>query len=259
MSSPIRTAPRRQNGRGRRAAGVLAVVLAWCVLPVPSVSAALDRGGDGVRVVGGEEVKRVEENPGVVSLGLRGDPQCTGSRIAPRWVLTARHCAEPTGEGEAIGVDTAYTRTVTFGVGPRAKIVEAVFAPVGDMAVVKLDSEPEGSFLPWTDRRPRRGDLFTVIGWGSQSFETDPSRQLRRGTQRMDRFEGTSNYPDLKAAVLTPVTGTGCSGDSGGPLLRDGKVWGAFLGGDCRSEGFYTTTADNASWISRTTGVAPTR
>ncbi|GAB79338.1 Trypsin [Austwickia chelonae] len=246
----------------RRTAGALALVLSSLLLPAAAGSAAPAEpagSGDGTMVVGGEEVGRVEENPGAVALGLKGNPQCTGARVAPRWVLTARHCVEPTWEGDSIAVDTADTRTVVFGKGPRAKIVRAAYAPVGDMALVELDGEPAGPVLPWTDRLPRRGDVFTVIGWGSTSIEGDAGLRLRRGTQRMDRFEGTSNFPDLKAAVLTRITGSGCMGDSGGPLLREGKVWGAYLGGDCRSVNFYTTTADNASWISRTTGVPPVR
>ena len=125
-------------------------------------------------------------------IGSEGDPNgnCTGTAIAPRWVVTARHCVENS---------------------PKAS---ALMHTTEDM---KLASYPKIA-----DTVPSSGEV-TVYGWssdGSGGTKTLPKATGSiTGTADFTLFEGKQSLSvDLRNGAKTQP------GDSGGPVFTGDKV-----------------------------------
>ncbi|MCC7535886.1 MAG: S1 family peptidase [Deltaproteobacteria bacterium] len=171
---------------------------------------------------------------------------CTGSLIAPKVVLTAKHCIQDEGGGRipasAIHVNTG----ASIDSGRLYADVDEVRTTSGyaiegaDIAVLLLDRA--GSLTPYAfvrDTPPRVGDPITAIGYGQTTI--GPSGSGPAGTKYRGEAQITQLYP-AEFEISGPTT---CFGDSGGPgFLADGRVFGVVSRGDysCSSGSIYTRT-----------------
>ncbi|MGE4428521.1 MAG: trypsin-like serine protease [Solirubrobacteraceae bacterium] len=202
-------------------------------------------------VIGGTTEQRVDQ-PWVAPLA----EACTATLIAPDRLLTAGHCLGRVAPGR--------TR-VTIGTPPRAHVVAAIarhprFAyqtdtfpnePIRDVGLVRL-KEPVTGVTPLRLSRTtmRAGARVTLFGFGTDDADR-PSRfgRLRRATlrvhgvdacrRRLERAEDgqgaqfrptlmlcTRGEPRSGARGVAGERSSGCSGDSGAPLLRPrGRSW----------------------------------
>jgi len=189
---------------------------------------AADEAGDGEvdreAIVGGKSDRG--RDPAVVAIDIGGEGLCTGSLIAPRWVLTARHCVSETAESvscpsrspQVHGERPADTFTILVGddvetarpvaVGSRIVVPNSEVLCDHDIALIELDRAV-------TTVKPLLvGSLANVqavrgVGFGKRGDRAAAGRKMTR-----------ANVPILESAPSEFQVGVlSCNGDSGGPAL----------------------------------------
>lgn len=182
---------------------------------------------------------------------------CTAALVAPRLVLTARHCVSETDADVACDVDGGALvggavrgnhdpqKLYVFTGKERPDLDPATWKPAGrgarvlddgssnlcnhDLALVLLEQPIEG--VPIASVRlgadAEKGERLLTVGWGVTSNADEPSARQQRGGVLVTRVG-----PDPKDPVLTPnelgFDESICLGDSGGPIFseRSGAVVG---------------------------------
>ena len=155
-------------------------------------------------------------DPGVLYLIYPSGPACTGTLIAPKVVLTARHCVE--GESEPTHVGVGATRDA----GSTYAAVAAVRKPTAgtwldqDIALLILDAAGSSTPYPWGGTVVT-GDRVIGIGYGHTERDAGDAGTKRRGESTIAAVEGNT---------FTSSGALGCYGDSGGPGFLDGRLAG---------------------------------
>jgi hypothetical protein len=168
--------------------------------------------------------KLVSDDIPVPGGGVRSGA-CSGSLIAPRWVITAGHCFHDVNEVR-VGGRPQYTMTVTVGKvkdsdpgGHTAEVIDVRQSPVNDLALAELSTPVEDVVpvrLPGT--RPTVGEQLQFAGWGSHSATVlGPSDHLKRGRFRVSAVDATT-LEALPVGTRTVENGP-CPEDSGGPFF----------------------------------------
>lgn len=173
---------------------------------------------------------------------------CTAALVAPRLVLTARHCVSETDEDVSCSVDgtavhggavrathDARDLYVFTGTG-RPDLEPATWRPAGrgievlddgsdnlcnhDLALVLLENPISGVPIASIrlDDDATKDEPLTTVGWGVTSSVDEPGTRQQRSGVAVTRVG-----PDAHDPVLTPnelgFDESICLGDSGGPIL----------------------------------------
>lgn len=201
----------------------------------------------------------------VVSLRMEdGEPEdgsCTGTAIAPHWVVTARHCMEMFNKPGG---------TVRTGEGDQQRMYKVdrwEKAPRGDIGLVHTEEPMQLEHFAEVSHDELQNGEVTVYGWSSEGTggsTTLPVAQGEADTSAGDEAPALFDAPS--AAVVSLKNGARIQGgDSGGPIFADGKVAAVMSAGlfddpDNPSEEdllsnpkvAVSPVADQAEWIEQT-------
>jgi secreted trypsin-like serine protease len=150
---------------------------------------------------------------------------CSGSLIAPQWIITAGHCFHDLDDVRVSGAPT-HVVTVTVGKlkdsdpgGHTANVIDVRQSPKNDIALAKLATPVEGiAPLTLADTAPTLGQQLGFAGWGSRDANVKlPSDQLKRGQFAVMAIKSTSLEAD--STVPRTVDNSPCPVDSGAPYF----------------------------------------
>lgn len=195
-------------------------------------------------IVDGERTNNNE--PAVVLVANRRGGLCTGSLIAPRVVLTAKHCVQSSGAsgpdnvgvfvigvGDSLrGLSSTYNAVSIWTTpGPYYNDGQLTGLPGVDVALITLQRET--GVTPMTVYRGHPRDFLAepvrAVGFG----------QTRDGSSGV-KYRVMTEINAIMGGILSTPPAT-CQGDSGGPLItEDNQVVGvtSFGSGACGSGGF---------------------
>jgi secreted trypsin-like serine protease len=232
-------------------------------------------------IVGGHDAQP-GEHPAIAEITFGKSFLCTGTLIAPQWVLTAGHCGSIT--GAAVASPAAWPAVLIDvrigGVKPgggtlvpadRVVVEPGYLATSGyDVSLIHLSQSAPGA--PVRVAGDAEGALWsagtseTIVGWGATSEGGDLPATLQEAQVPVttDAYCGGA-YSDFDPATMLcagfPQGGVDtCQGDSGGPLLGhtaagEPKVVGATSFGEgcarAGKPGVYARVADDTlrEWI----------
>ncbi|KAA8726932.1 S1 family peptidase [Corynebacterium phocae] len=168
-------------------------------------------------IVGGHEV--TDTDPwarNVVQLGA-----CTGTIIAPHWVLTAEHCSPAPAHQPHIdhGLNRPHSQTGS----KRYNTDRKLKAPSGDIlllhTVQAMDTEAFPEIYSGT---PKFRDRGVVYGWGGGT-----EYRLKYADAAFSQLHSSSTTHGGNVVEMQYLDGAQARrGDSGGPLFIDGKLAG---------------------------------
>lgn len=232
-------------------------------------------------IVGGHDAA-AGAYPNVAEITFGKSFLCTGTVIAPDWVLTAGHCGSVTGAAVAspagwpaalidVRVGSNKAGQGTLVPADRVVVEPAYLATSGhDVSLIHLSSAaPVGATKVAGDAEGALwapGTSETIVGWGTTSEGGDLPDTLQEAQVPVttDAYCGSA-YSDFEAATMVcagfPQGGVDtCQGDSGGPLFGhtasgELKVVGATSYGEgcarAGKPGVYARVADDElrEWI----------
>lgn len=150
---------------------------------------------------------------------------CSGSLIAPQWIVTAGHCFHDLDDVRVSG-PPPYTMMVTVGKlkvgdpgGSTTQVVDVRQSPVNDLAVAKL-SAPVTDVVPLTlaDAPPPIGQQLQFAGWGLVSATAVvPADRLKRGVFTVAKIAPA--FLEAVPVVERTVENSPCPEDSGSPFF----------------------------------------
>ncbi|WP_191983992.1 S1 family peptidase [Amycolatopsis eburnea] len=225
---------------------------------VVGAAAALGWGSAGVAdaqqdIIGGSTVSSAPWGAQIYwnDVTTYGGFECSGTIIAPQWVLTARHCLNSPGMHVKVG-------NVTLQQGTNTGVDQQKASPNGDIALLHLTTAVNTTYMKLGTGNPPAGATNQIYGWGRTQGSSPPSSTLKTANVRVT---GTSTDAyGGKAIASQGIDGSAWHGDSGGPQLSNGVQvgvcsTGSNSGSNPQGTQNYASVASSRSWIQQTAGV----
>lgn len=194
-----------------------------------------------------------DSSRGMAAVFSNGSYMCSGSIIASRWVLTAKHCVggsmsvrvkslDRTSGGGIVGVDDTKVRTNH------------------DIALLHLNRSANAEYVRLASAHPVEGTTNYIFGWGATCANCASSEKLKRSTVRVVDVSATDYYGG-RAIQLSKINGLGCFGDSGGPQFKlvDGLRYQvgvlSTVDSNCSARNKYASVPTSLDWIKQVAGL----
>ncbi|MGG5751102.1 trypsin-like serine protease [Zafaria sp. Z1313] len=156
---------------------------------------------------------------------------CSGALTSPTTVLTVDHCVGGALPDAILGLESVCP---TRGAWERVGTTSA--QPIGDGRIVKLTLTAAVQSEPFRTDTLSTGRLV-AFGWGSQDSNLPPACEPKQAS--LDRVDvgyceavgQEANQPASLCALPRRGSVNTCHGDSGGPVLQDGRLVALTLSG----------------------------
>jgi hypothetical protein len=249
IDHPVTHPPHRKEPgvRVRVTVATLATALSGAlVLPAAASAAptAADPGDAHTMIIGGTTVSSA---PWAAAVSNRRGFACSGSLVAPEWVLTATHCLDG-----AMSVRVGSVNRSSGGVTSGVTAIQSRY----DLTLLKLARPVTGTtVMPLANANPPVNATTSLYGWGMTCFSNcNASTQLKTAQVRVT----SNNVTDAaggRAIASTSITGNAWRGDSGGPQVYQGAQVGVASTADGVARQYYGSVAYNRAWLKSVTGV----
>ena len=211
------------------------------VLVAPSAAPAAPAGPD--PIIGGGTVSSAPWAAAVLS---NGSFTCSGTIIAPEWVLTARHCVSGT-----MSVRVGSVNRTSGGVTRSVVSTSTRY----DLALMRLASPVSTTYVTLSSAYPPVNSTNSIYGWGMTCYSgCSASTVLKTATVRVTSTNVTDAYGG-RAIRSTRINGNAWRGDSGGPQFYNGAQVGLASTADGSNIQNYGSVAYNRAWITSVSGV----
>ncbi|WBB55932.1 DUF1986 domain-containing protein [Verrucosispora sp. WMMD573] len=221
----------------------LIAVFATAMAAVMGASSGAVASPVGPYIIGGGTVSSA---PWAAAVFSNGSFTCSGTIIAPQWVLTARHCL---GGSMSVRVGSVYRSS-----GGVTRTVSATYGQY-DVALMRLSSSVSTSYVTLASSNPPVNSTNSIYGWGMTCYSgCSASSQLKTASVRVTSTNVSDAYGG-QAIRSSRINGNAWRGDSGGPQFYNGQQVGVASTADGQSIQNYGSVAYNRAWIRSVSGV----
>jgi secreted trypsin-like serine protease len=193
-------------------------------------------------IIGGSTVSSA---PWAAAVFTNGSFTCSGTIIAPDYVLTATHCIS--------GTMSVRVGSVNRSSGGTTRAVTSTTTKY-DLALMHLASPVTTTYMTLSSSYPAVGSTNSIYGWGRTCSSCSLSATLKTATVRVTSTNQKDNSGG-RGILSIAISGAAWSGDSGGPELSNGAQVGVASLADGQSQQIYGSVAYNRAWITSVAGV----